>query len=50
MAKELLGTIKEVVGTCLSIGCTIEGSSPKDIIRQINDGEIACPVINIKSI
>ena len=29
-AAEFSGTVKEVLGTCVSVGCTIEGQSPKD--------------------
>jgi len=39
-AREFVGTVKEVVGTCISIGCTIDGKSPKEITELINDGEI----------
>ena len=39
------GTVKEVLGTCVSIGCTVadnEGNkcSPKDIQAKIDSGEI----------
>merc|ERR1719506_1113568 len=40
MAKEFSGTVKEVLGTCVSIGCTVENVSPKDIIAQIQAGEL----------
>ena len=39
-AKEFKGTVKEVVGTCVSIGCTIDGKSPKEIVSLIDDGEL----------
>eukprot|EP00276_Gloeochaete_wittrockiana_P011271 CAMPEP_0184645954 /NCGR_PEP_ID=MMETSP0308-20130426/2584_1 /TAXON_ID=38269 /ORGANISM="Gloeochaete witrockiana, Strain SAG 46.84" /LENGTH=167 /DNA_ID=CAMNT_0027075517 /DNA_START=64 /DNA_END=567 /DNA_ORIENTATION=- len=39
LAREMTGTVKEVVGTCVSVGCTIDGQSPAEIIRQIEDGE-----------
>jgi large subunit ribosomal protein L12e len=39
-AKEFVGTVKEVVGTCISVGCTIDGKSPKEITQLIEDGEI----------
>ena len=39
-AKEFKGTVKEVVGTCVSIGCTIDNKSPKEIGQLIDDGEI----------
>ena len=31
MAASLQGTVLEVLGTCVSIGCSIDGKSPKDI-------------------
>ncbi|OXA61024.1 60S ribosomal protein L12 [Folsomia candida] len=43
MAKKLEGTVKEVLGTAQSIGCTIDGKDPHDIIDAINDGEIDVP-------
>ncbi|KAL5717930.1 60S ribosomal protein L12 [Ranunculus cassubicifolius] len=29
MAKELAGTVKEILGTCVSVGCTVDGKDPK---------------------
>jgi len=43
MAKALSGTIKEVLGTCQSVGCTVDGSHPHDIIDKINSGEVEVP-------
>ncbi len=43
MARKLEGTVKEVLGTAQSIGCTIDGKNPHDIIDSINDGEIDIP-------
>ena len=34
-AKNLSGTVKEILGTCVSVGCTVEGSSPMDIQQQV---------------
>lgn len=39
MAKHMSGTVKEVLGTAQSVGCTVDGSPPHDIIDEINDGE-----------
>ena len=36
------GTLKQVLGTCLSIGYTVDGESPKAIQKKITDGEIDC--------
>ena len=40
LAKSLEGTVKSVLGTCLSIGCTVDKQNPKKIIEQINNKEI----------
>ena len=31
MAASFKGTVLEVLGTCVSVGCTIDGKSPKDV-------------------
>jgi large subunit ribosomal protein L12e len=38
MAKSFAGTVKQVLGTCLSIGCTVDKQSPKDLIAKITNG------------
>merc|ERR1711862_136905 len=43
MARELAGTVKEILGTCNSIGCSVNGESPRDIQAGISDGEIEIP-------
>lgn len=43
MAVESTGTVKEVLGTCISLGCTVDGKSPKEITTLINNGEIDVP-------
>jgi len=43
MAREFVGTVKEVLGTCVSVGCTVDGESPKEIQRKIASGEIVVP-------
>lgn len=42
-SRFLTGTIKEVLGTCKSIGCRIDGKCPKEVTREINAGEIRLP-------
>ena len=44
LAKEFVGTVKEVLGTALSVGCTVEGRSPKDMTKLITEGKIDIPV------
>eukprot|EP00752_Nemacystus_decipiens_P016801 g15036.t1 len=43
MARTLAGTVKEMLGTCNSVGCTVNGQSPRDIQSGITDGEIVIP-------
>ena len=45
MAKKLVGTVKEVLGTAFSIGCTVNGQSPHDIQDQIESGDITIPEV-----
>ena len=44
MARYLSGTVKEILGTCQSVGCTVDGSHPHDKVDEINDGTITIPV------
>ena len=43
LAKELSGTVKEVLGTAQSVGCTVDGKPPHDIIDAIDAGELDVP-------
>ncbi|XP_071954705.1 large ribosomal subunit protein uL11-like [Antedon mediterranea] len=43
MAKEMSGTVKEILGTAQSVGCTVDGQAPHDIIEAINSGEVDIP-------
>jgi len=43
MAKKLVGTVKEVLGTAFSIGCSVNGQKAHDIQKQIDDGTITIP-------
>jgi len=43
MAKEFSGTMKEVLGTAQSIGCTIDKMAPHSVIEKIDAGDIECP-------
>ncbi|KAG8369808.1 hypothetical protein BUALT_Bualt14G0052300 [Buddleja alternifolia] len=40
MAKDLSGTVKKILGTCVSVGCTVDGKDPKDLQQEINDGDV----------
>ena len=39
LSYELKEAVKEVIGTCVSVGITVEGKAPKDAIAAINAGE-----------
>ena len=40
MAIEFKGSVKEVLGTCVSLGCTIDGRSGKDMTAAVESGEV----------
>ena len=39
LSRELKGTVKEVLGTCVAVGITVDGKSPKDVQKEIDDGK-----------
>jgi large subunit ribosomal protein L12e len=43
MAKKLEGTVKEILGSCFAIGCTVNGKSPTEVTAEINAGTITIP-------
>lgn len=43
MARQLSGTVKEILGTAQSVGCTVDGRPPHDIIDDINSGAVEVP-------
>ncbi|XP_009187400.3 60S ribosomal protein L12 isoform X1 [Papio anubis] len=46
LARELSGTIKEILGTAQSVGCNVDGRHPHDIIDDINSGAVECPAVS----
>ena len=34
-ARELKGTVKEILGTCKSVGCTVERQDPSEVQSQV---------------
>lgn len=42
-AKQLSGTVKEILGTCHSIGCSVNDEHPQEIMAQIDSGDITIP-------
>lgn len=43
LAKNLANGAKEILGTAQSVGCTVDGQPPHDIIDAINSGELEVP-------
>jgi large subunit ribosomal protein L12e len=43
MAKTFTGTVKEILGTAVSVGCTVEGQEPRALQAQIDDGTLITP-------
>ncbi|KAL4078320.1 ribosomal protein L11 [Scleroderma yunnanense] len=43
LAKDLAGCVKEILGTAQSVGCSVDGKPPHDIIDGINSGEVEIP-------
>merc|ERR1712157_5903 len=39
LAKEFKGTCKEILGTASSIGCTVDGQNPADVLEELNNGD-----------
>lgn len=39
LGKELKQKTKEVIGTCVSIGITVEGKTPQEVQKAIDEGE-----------
>ncbi|MFH4978441.1 hypothetical protein AB6A40_005150 [Gnathostoma spinigerum] len=43
MARKLEGTVKEILGTAQSVGCTVDGRHPHDVVDAIRNGDIKIP-------
>ncbi|WFD27515.1 60S ribosomal protein L12A [Malassezia nana] len=41
--KTLASTVKEILGTCQSVGCTVDKQAPHDVIEAIDEGSIEIP-------
>ncbi|RFN54129.1 60s ribosomal protein l12 [Fusarium flagelliforme] len=42
-AKDLAGTVKEILGTAYSVGCQVDGKPPQAVIEAIDSGDIDIP-------
>lgn len=43
MAKDLKGTVLEILGTAFSTGCQVDGRSPRAVSDDVRAGEIEIP-------
>jgi len=43
LAKKFAGTVTEILGTCHSIGCTVDKQHPHDLLLQVKSGELEVP-------
>ncbi|CED83083.1 60s ribosomal protein l12 [Phaffia rhodozyma] len=43
LATSLANCAKEILGTAQSVGCTVDGVNPHDIIEGIDDGSVEVP-------
>ncbi len=43
LSYSMKSAVKEVLGTCVSMGITVDGKHPKEVIREINEGKIEIP-------
>ncbi len=39
LGRNLTATLKQVLGSCVSIGITIDGKNPKEFIKEIDSGK-----------
>jgi large subunit ribosomal protein L12e len=42
-AQKFEGTFKEVLGTCVVIGCKVDGRDPRELTKMVNSGELQFP-------
>ncbi len=40
LAKDFRGVVKEVLGTCVSMGVTVEGKDPREVQKEIDEGKL----------
>lgn len=38
LAQTLTGAAKEILGTCVSIGATVEGKDPREVQKEVDEG------------
>jgi large subunit ribosomal protein L12e len=40
LSREFKGTVKEVLGTCLAVGITVDGKNPKEVTADVTSGKL----------
>ena len=45
LAGELSGTTEEIPGTAQSVGCSVDGRHPHDVIGDTHSGTVECPLV-----
>jgi large subunit ribosomal protein L11 len=46
LSYELKTAVKEVLGTCVSLGVTVDGKAPREVIALINEGKYDSALAN----
>lgn len=41
LGSDMKAMVKEILGTCVSLGVTVEGKEPREVIKAIDRGEIS---------
>jgi large subunit ribosomal protein L12e len=39
LSREFKGTVKEVLGSCLAVGITVDGKNPKEVTAEVENGQ-----------
>jgi len=39
LSREFKGTVKEVLGSCLAVGITVDGKNPKEVTVEVENGQ-----------
>ncbi|KAF2071174.1 hypothetical protein CYY_007509 [Polysphondylium violaceum] len=45
LAVDFKGTVLEILGTCVSIGCKVNGKAAKEIQKQVQEGALEVPAL-----
>jgi len=39
LSRVYKGTVKDVLGSCLAVGITVDGKNPKEVIVEVENGQ-----------